>query len=51
MRYSVVGGVTIEAWCDRADSLQRYFFITPRRREMQQADVFSWSLPTGNLLS
>ena len=45
MRYATVGPVSVRDWLEHADSLHRYFFNTPRRREMQQAEVFGAALP------
>jgi hypothetical protein len=51
MRFAVTGGATIEAWCDNAHNLQRHFFNSPRRRTMQQANIFAATTPAEDLLS
>jgi hypothetical protein len=45
MRFATVGPVSVRDWLDNADGLRRYFFNAPRRRGMQQADVFGAALP------
>jgi len=47
MRFATVGPVSLGDWLDNAGSLRRHFFNTPRRRAMQQAAVFTASLPGG----
>jgi len=46
MRYATVGPVSVRDWLENADSLHRYFFNTPRKRFMQQAQAFTSNLPT-----
>jgi hypothetical protein len=46
MRYATVGPISVQDWLAHADTLQRHFFNTPRRRPMQQATVYGGCLPT-----
>ena len=47
----VVTPFTPKEWIDNADTLHRYFFNSPRKRNMQQAAVISNKYPVSNFLS
>jgi hypothetical protein len=51
MRFAVTAGATVEAWCDNAHNLQRHFFNSPRRRTMQQANIFAKTTTAADFLS
>jgi len=50
MRFAVTAGATLEAWRDNAHNLKRYFFNSPRRRTMQQANIFAATTPAADVL-
>jgi len=45
LRYATVGPISVRDWIDNAKTLRRHFFNTPRRRFMQQAEVYGCALP------
>jgi hypothetical protein len=47
MRAAIIGPITINDWIENANCLRRYLFNSPRRRSMQQADIYAAVLPIG----